>query len=188
MSSEKVVPTTAQSSPIAAKIHTKSVKPPRKQATVCSEQCKATSKTCSYKTVPTGMIEKENSSVVQRNCISQAIKKISFDRRPSGKKLSNIKSSSLERISLSLLVEISLIKTILDFTQCQVTEEQPVETTESLVPEVEEKPITEVLDFAMREIVKQDSLTDELICPMLRMVFIFSKSLASTLTRDFLEK
>merc|ERR1719454_2376121 len=95
------------------------------------------------------MIEKENSSVIQRNCISQAIKKISFDRRPS------------------------------DFTQCQVTEEQPVETTESLVPEVEEKPITEVLDFAMREIVKQDSLTDELICPMLRMVFIFSKGLAN---------
>ena len=178
MSSEKVVPTTAQSSPIAAKIHTKSVKPPRKQATVCSEQCKATSKTCSYKTVPTGMIEKENSSVVQRNCISQAIKKISFDRRPSGKKFSNIRSSSLE-LCLSLLMEISLIKIILDFTQCQVTEEQPVETTESLVPEIEEKPITEVLDFAMREIVKQDSLTDELICPMLRMVFIFSKGLVN---------
>ena len=43
-----------------------------------------------------------------------------------------------------------------------------------MVPENEEKPITEVLDFAMREIVKQDSLTDELICPMLRIVFIFT--------------
>ena len=102
MSSEKVVPTTAQSSPIAAKIHNESVKPPRKQATVCSEQCKAASKTCSYKTVPTGLIEKENSSVVQRNCISQAIKKISFDRRPSGKNFSYFRSSSLERIYLSL--------------------------------------------------------------------------------------
>ena len=60
----------------------------------------------------------------------------------------------------------------LDFTQCQVTEEEPVENNESAVPEIEEKPITEVLDFAMREIVKQDALTDELICPMLRTVFI----------------
>jgi len=42
-----------------------------------------------------------------------------------------------------------------------------------VVPEIEEKPITEVLDFAMREIVKQDALTDELICPMLRTGFIF---------------
>ena len=50
----------------------------------------------------------------------------------------------------------------------------PTEANET-VPNSEEKPITEVLDFAMREIVKQDSLTDELICPMLRMVFIFQK-------------
>ena len=85
VSSEKITPTTEQSSPLAAKFESKSVTPPRKQATACSEKCKATSKTCSYKTVPIGMIEKENSSVVQRNCISQAIKKISFDRRPSGK-------------------------------------------------------------------------------------------------------
>ena len=49
----------------------------------------------------------------------------------------------------------------------------PTEANET-VPNSEEKPITEVLDFAMREIVKQDSLTDELICPMLRMVFIFT--------------
>ena len=85
VSSEKIIPTLEQSSPIATKFESKSVTPPRKQAIACSEQCKATSKTCSYKTVPVGMVEKENSSVVQRNCISQAIKKISFDRRPSGK-------------------------------------------------------------------------------------------------------
>ena len=58
-----------------------------------------------------------------------------------------------------------------DFQPCQVPD-VPIETNET-VPESEEKPITEVLDFAMREIVKQDSLTDELICPMLRMVFTF---------------
>ena len=47
-------------------------------------------------------------------------------------------------------------------------EQEPDENNGStLKAEIDEKPITDVLDFAMREIVKQDSLTDELICPML---------------------
>ena len=66
-----------------------------------------------------------------------------------------------------------MIKFILDISHCPVPKEQPEEAIEPVVPEIEEKPITEVLDFAMREIVKQDALTDELICPMLRTGFIF---------------
>ena len=83
----------------------------------------------------------------------------------------------LERISLSPVIEskIRLIKSILDISHCPVPKEQPEEAIEPVVPEIEEKPITEVLDFAMREIVKQDSLTDELICPMLRTVPPFHK-------------
>ena len=104
-------------------------------------------------------IEKESSSVVQRNCISQAIKKISFNRRPSGKK----NKMNFSRLNIELL----------EFHPCQVPAVHPTEANET-VPDSEEKPITEVLDFAMREIVKQDSLTDELICPMLRMVFNFT--------------
>ena len=55
----------------------------------------------------------------------------------------------------------------------EVKEEEPTKINQSVVPENEQKPISEVLDFAMREIVKQDSLTDELICPMLRTVLVF---------------
>ena len=54
-----------------------------------------------------------------------------------------------------------------DFTQCSMEQEPDENNGSTLKAESDEKPITDVLDFAMREIVKQDSLTDELICPML---------------------